>query len=208
MKLIAKKPCSFCGNKYYIGDEIPKDLVTDPNKQERLGVITIVNTDDGKSGERVPAGQSGTLFTQDQVDSMIADAVEAATAEIQKNLAELHEAGTTYVEMSDTASRAYEDTIMITVDGKNEQSIAVLATADEISAVFTIMQMSVDDGAKAIERVKSENVLILLHAADSRKGIKTAAKERAGQLSSTEGVSNESTGGNEFTDTVPEGADT
>ena len=41
MKLIAKKPCSFGGKKFYIGDEIPTELVLDPRAQEKMGVLAI-----------------------------------------------------------------------------------------------------------------------------------------------------------------------
>ena len=37
MKLIAKQPCSFGGNKYYIGDEIPAEHVLDPRHHGYLG---------------------------------------------------------------------------------------------------------------------------------------------------------------------------
>lgn len=43
MKLIAKKPCSFGGKRFYIGDEIPGEFVLSPNDQEKMGVLTIVN---------------------------------------------------------------------------------------------------------------------------------------------------------------------
>ena len=43
MRLIANKPCSFGGRKFYIGDEIPENLVADARAQEKMGVITIVN---------------------------------------------------------------------------------------------------------------------------------------------------------------------
>ena len=29
MRLIAKKPCSFGGQQFYIGDEVPENLVAD-----------------------------------------------------------------------------------------------------------------------------------------------------------------------------------
>ena len=45
MKLIAKKPCSFGGEKFYIGDEIPVDLVQEPKTQEKYGNLTIVEGD-------------------------------------------------------------------------------------------------------------------------------------------------------------------
>lgn len=42
MKLIAKRPCSFGGKKFYIGDVIPAALVLDPKAHEQYGTITIV----------------------------------------------------------------------------------------------------------------------------------------------------------------------
>lgn len=43
MKLIAKKPCSFGGKRFYIGNEIPVELVQEPVTQEKYGNLTIVN---------------------------------------------------------------------------------------------------------------------------------------------------------------------
>lgn len=45
MKLIAKKPCSFGGEQFYIGDEIPVELVKDPKTQEKYGNLVIVEGD-------------------------------------------------------------------------------------------------------------------------------------------------------------------
>lgn len=54
MKLFALKPCSFCGEKYFIGDEIPLENVLDPNAQASMGVLVVVDvesTDDGAAPE-------------------------------------------------------------------------------------------------------------------------------------------------------------
>ena len=45
MKLIARKPCSFGGEKFYIGDQIPTEKVMNPRAQEKLGVLAIVADD-------------------------------------------------------------------------------------------------------------------------------------------------------------------
>lgn len=45
MKLIAKKPCSFGGERFYIGDEIPLELVKDPKTQEKYGNLVVVEGD-------------------------------------------------------------------------------------------------------------------------------------------------------------------
>lgn len=44
-KLIAKKPCSFGGERFFIGDEIPVDLVHDPKTQEQYGTLVILEGD-------------------------------------------------------------------------------------------------------------------------------------------------------------------
>lgn len=43
MRLVANKPCSFGGNKYLIGDEIPANLVLNPNEQIKRGTISKLN---------------------------------------------------------------------------------------------------------------------------------------------------------------------
>lgn len=43
MKLIARKPCSYGGINYFIGEEIPVEDVLDPKAQEQMGMLTIVS---------------------------------------------------------------------------------------------------------------------------------------------------------------------
>lgn len=47
MRLIAQKPCSFEGKKFYIGDEIPASYVKDPKGQEQMGIIAVISSEDG-----------------------------------------------------------------------------------------------------------------------------------------------------------------
>lgn len=49
MKLFAKKPCSFCGTQFYIGNEVPLDYVLDPKAQEKMGVLVVVEGDSVKA---------------------------------------------------------------------------------------------------------------------------------------------------------------
>ena len=51
--------------------------------------------------------------------------------------------------------------------------------------------MNAEEAAKAVSGVESENVLILLHAADSRKTVRDAARKRAGSLPSVQADSGE-----------------
>lgn len=201
MRLVARKPCSFGGRQFYIGDEIPEKLVADAMLQEKYGVIAVVNDSEVGSG-----AQSGSLFTQEQVEKMIAEAVEEAGKKKGDPFAGMRAYA---AELKETEPGAYGGAIPVPVKGESdEQQTAVPATPEEIQQVFSIMQMNATEGAEAIAGVKSENVLILLHAADTRKTIKDAAKKQADNIFSTSGSMNEPTGGNATAGTNTEGDDT
>lgn len=85
-------------------------------------------------------------------------------------------------------------------DGDTAQVMGVPLNIGEIQEVFSIMQMNVEKAMKAIEATKSENMLIVIHACDSRAGVKKAAQKKADNLSSTNGSTNDPAGGNEFVD--------
>jgi len=212
MKLIAKKPCSFGGRQFFIGNEIPAELVADPVTQEGLGVITIADTDNGGKTDGQPDAPAGQVYTEEQVEKMLAEAVDEAVnntiAEMEQKQDELQQAA---AELKEMGPDLYQGTVQISVkgasDGENGQVMAVPAKPEEITQVFSVMQMKAEEGAKAIAEIQSENVLILLHAADSRKTIKDAAKKRADNLFPAEGVSNGSGGDNGSTGGNTEGAD-
>lgn len=181
MRLIAKKPCNFGGKRFFIGEEVPEHMVMNPAVQEKLGVLAIAN-DEGVSADVV-----GT-FSQEQVDKMISDAV---------------------AELRETEPGAYDGTVQVSVNGESDgEMIAIPVTPEEIQQVFSIMQLTAEEGVKAISDVKSDNVLILLHAADSRKTVKESAKKQADNLFSTSGNLNDASTRNETTDTNKKGADT
>ncbi len=196
MRLIANRPCSFGGRKFYIGDVVPGDLVADARLQEKMGVVSIVNDGMGASG-----GQPGTLYTQEQVEEMIAESVEEAVGNTIRDMRKEQEAFQTHVgKLKELEPGAFDGVVQIAVRGASDgQLTVVLAKPEEIQEVFSIMQQGAEDGAKAVADVRSENVLILLHAADSRKMVKNAAKERADKLLPVEAEMNESCRGNETT---------
>ncbi len=85
-------------------------------------------------------------------------------------------------------------------DGDTVQAMGVPLNIGEVQEIFSIMQMNVEEATKAIEAAKSENMLIVIHACDSRAGVKKAAQKKADNLSSTNGSTNDPAGGNEFVD--------
>lgn len=198
MRLIAKKPCSYGGKKFFIGDEIPAELVVNIEREEKLGVISAANDEAG-----VPE-QSGALYSQEQVDKMIADAVANTDKGFtQEQVDEMIQSAVAELEPFDSDNAGFT----VTVKGEGDNVTAVSCSADDVQSVVDVLQMNAEDGAKAVASVKSDSVLILLHALDTRATVKKAAQKQHDTLFSAEGNSNESTGGNATTDSNTEGAD-
>lgn len=199
MRLIAKKPCSYGGKKFFIGDEIPAELVVNIEREEKLGVISAANDEAG-----VP-GQSGALYSQEQVDEMIADAVANADKGFtQEQVDEMIQSAVAELEPFDSDNAGFT----VTVKGEGDNVTAVSCSAEDVQSVVDVLQMNAEDGAKAVASVKSDSVLILLHALDTRATVKKAAQKQHDTLFSAEGNSNESAGGNATADSNTEGADT
>lgn len=181
MRLIANKPCSFGGKQFFIGDEIPAGLVADAQLQAKYGVLAIANGDGevsgGQPGASLSPGDMAELqeyrelgVTPRQIREM-----DESYTELAKELGELrngmppageitiHARGFDYAENGGMATEVH-------------------AAPDEIKAVFGILQMTAEEGIKAIAGVGEKNVLTLLYAADSRKTVKDAAKRQADTL--------------------------
>lgn len=199
MRLIAKKPCSYGGKKFFIGDEIPAELVVNIEREEKLGVISAANDEAG-----VPE-QSGALYSQAQVDEMIADAVANADKGFtQEQVDEMVKSAVAELKPFDSDNAGFT----VTVKGEGDNVTAVSCSTEDIQSVVDVLQMNADDGAKAVASVQSDSVLILLHALDTRATVKKAAQKQHDTLFSADGNPNESAGGNATTDSNTEGADT
>lgn len=199
MRLIAKKPCSYGGKKFFIGDEIPAELVVNIEREEKLGVISAANDEAG-----VPE-QSGAPYSQEQVDKMIADAVANADKGFtQEQVDEMIQSAVAELKPFDSDNAGFT----VAVKGEGGNVTAVSCSAEDVQSVVDVLQMNAEDGAKAVASVKSDSVLILLHALDTRATVKKAAQKQHDTLFSAEGNSNESAGGNATTDSNTEGADT
>lgn len=199
MRLIAKKPCSYGGKKFFIGDEIPAELVVNIEREEKLGVISAANDEAG-----VPE-QSSALYSQEQVDKMIADAVANADKGFtQEQVDEMIQSAVAELKPFDSDNAGFT----VAVKGEGGNVTAVSCSAEDVQSVVDVLQMNAEDGAKAVASVKSDSVLILLHALDTRATVKKAAQKQHDTLFSAEGNSNESAGGNATTDSNTEGADT
>lgn len=184
MRLIANKPCSFGGKQFFVGDEIPADLVADAQLQEKYGVLTITNNNGGVSG-----GQSGTSLSSGDMAEL------QEYRELGVTPQQIREMDESYAALAKELGELKSETppigeIIIYAKGfdYSESGVAaeIPATPDEIKMVFGILQMTAEEVTKAIADVKEKNVLALIYSVDSRKKVKDAAKKQADTLSSTE----------------------
>ena len=192
MQYLCLKQLTVGKTTYHLGDTIPDDVIL-PARSEKLirsGYISKLDEETEYS-----KNESG-LFTQEQVDKMIAEAIvsmKQKEEELQQVVADLKKCKLTENDGTISVSVKKES------DEEKEQIAIILVTPDEIQQVFSIMQQNADEGSKAIAAIQSENVLILLHAADSRKTIKEAAKKQVDNLFSSNDNINESKEHNEAT---------
>ena len=184
MKYLCERQLTLGGSTYNPGDIIPDGVVLDSRagKLENSGCISVIT-----NTQPVPQKGSPAMYTQEQVDKMLEEAIEEAVNNTVMEMGQKQQELQAYVpELCETVPGAYEGTVQVsiegTADGKNGQVTVIPATPGEIKQVFSIMQMNAEEGVKEIAGVTSGNVLVLLHAADSRKTVKNAAKEQAGKL--------------------------
>lgn len=206
MQYLCEKQLTVGGVAYHPGEIIPDGviLLQRSGKLIRSGYISELNLEISENS----SPRQERVFTKKEVDAMIAEAVKAAEKKKADQLAEMQEH---VAELKETEPGGCEGTVLISVrsasDGENEQVTVIPAKPEEIQQVFSVLQMNAEEGARVIADVTSENVLILLHAADGRKTIRNAAKEQADKLFSTGEDSNKSGKGNETIETTTEGAD-
>lgn len=197
MRYLCTKQLTAGGETYYPGEIIPDGVIL-PERSGKLlrsGYISEVSEESWQT----PATGTETLFTKEEVATMIAKAVEEVEQKYSDEIAKLEE-------MEDGT---YAAAVTITVKGdSDDQNVDVPATPEEIQQSFAILQMNAEEGVKAIADVKSENVLIIVHAIDNRKTVKEAAKKQADNLFSTDSIKNDASNGKSFTDTNAEGSDT
>ena len=65
---------------------------------------------------------------------------------------------------------------------KGDDDLTVPIPVDGAAFIFALQQSTADEAAAMLQDVEDENVLILIHATDSRKSVRAAAKARAAAL--------------------------
>lgn len=146
----------------------------------------------------------GRIYTPGQIipDGVVLEE-RADRLRMCKYIAEIGEGGPAELVPSASLEFTESEELVVSIDVEemvNGEKVAILATPEEIQKVFAIMQMNAEDGVKAIGDVEDENVLILIHASDSRTTIKKAAEKQAGTLTTVKNDSNEADNGKQPTD--------
>lgn len=184
MEYICTKSLSLAGIRYHPGDIIPDGIVLNGRvgKLESSGYITGIGTSAEALGE----------------DNGISR--ETETVYMQECVAELQ----------DVPPEIYAGTFMIPVkteddEGGNAEYISLPMTPEGVKQVVSVIQSKANEGIEMISGITDENVLILIHALDSRVKVKNAAKKQAGTLTSAETVKDDAGDDNESSE--PSAAD-
>lgn len=69
---------------------------------------------------------------------------------------------------------------------KGDDDLTVPIPVDGAAFIFALQQSAADEAASMLQDVEDENILILIHATDSRKSVRAAAKARAAALHPSE----------------------
>lgn len=219
MQYLCLKQLTAANVTYFAGETIPDGVILPERSAKLISSGYISELDEAvlqEGAAKIPKDGipvDGEVFTQKQVEQMLAEAVEDAVnntiVEMEKKQAELQ---TYAAELQAIPPDALDNKVLISVhiegSGENGQMMGLPVDPQEIQQVFSVMQMNVDDGVKAIAEIDSENVLILLHAADSRITVKNAAKKQADKLFLADGGTNVSDNSNGTKGTHAEGVDT
>lgn len=96
--------------------------------------------------------------------------------------------------------------VTIPVKAEDGREMEVSLVLSGVVKVFEVMQMPEEDAVKEIAGIEDENILITIHATESREAVKAAAKSRAVELS-TGGEKKAATGGKKPTKGSAKGAD-
>lgn len=92
MRYIARKPCSFGGKKYLIGEDVPADVVLDGKRQVALGTLAAVQ-DDKTSAILISLGEEQASLAPEELQRIFdilqaksEDAVALMQEETRENI--------------------------------------------------------------------------------------------------------------------------
>lgn len=65
---------------------------------------------------------------------------------------------------------------------KDDQMLMITLTEEDVKTWSTVLQKTAAEAAEIIETIDNDNLLLVIHATDGRKSVKTAAETRAAAI--------------------------
>lgn len=148
MKLVANKPCTLSGKRYFIGEEIPAEAVADPVALEKMGVLTVIR--DGIPVETLEecVASVGEVFFKIKIEIVKGDKgfdLDVTEPQLQEMMAVYSAAKETNILRYNSARTVLStitgvsDFIDFTMDGKRENiHLSSSEYADTGNVTFTL----------------------------------------------------------------------
>lgn len=134
MRLIAKKPCSFNGQVFYIGDEIPSEFVINPKAQEKLGVIAIAAGGEMYAESPSPDERVGQVEFAVPIKQKDGDETMHFTEEQISKAAEVMQMTTAYAK--DAIKEISDEKTLILINACDSRKAIKEATEEAASKLF------------------------------------------------------------------------
>lgn len=128
MKLIARQPCNFGGKRFYIGDEIPAEYVLNPQSQESLGVLAIVQDAPAPAIEN-PAPHMSIAIRRAEGDMLVEPTDEGMQAIFDALTSNVEDAKAIVEQMTDGDALI----LLHVTDGRKSVQAAAEARAKELN---------------------------------------------------------------------------
>lgn len=184
------KALALGGIGYTAGSNIPVEAVLPGRVRTLIKQGYISPATDEPAPVPAPEGHAEAIAElQGQIAQLHAEA-EAAQAELQQVISERDELKGR-LESTEEHTDPAKIVVPLTKDGG---VLEVPADPDTIVAVMCNLQLTAEESTRTIETMTNETALILIHALDGRKTVKTAAEARAKKLESDKEESGEGQG--------------
>jgi len=196
MSFIAKKVLTLNGKRYNSGESIPDCAILESRVRALKNTGYIIESLDR-------SGNVNAVYTTEEFEKKLTERLQEALGSMKNAATKLN-----LVEgMELTGNGTDNGKIVIPVKKGKEKNgdaeyMALPMLPEEIVQVFRVLHMTASEGIAEMEKINSENVLILIQVTDSRKTVQNAAKDRVDVL--TAGVQKIASNGNkeDIEDTV------
>lgn len=170
------------GIGYTAGSNIPAEAVL-PGRVRALIKQGYISPTDPQTADVDPELPGEAVAELQQQVGQLQAAADSAQAELQQVT---DERDSLREQLAEAEAHTSPERIIIPIT-KDGGVLEVPAAPESVVAAVCNLQLTAEDGIKAIETMTDETALILIHALDNRKTVKAAAQARAEALSQAGG---------------------